>query len=187
RARELEKIAREPIRPDLEKDFRKMHEIYWRARRQWAVELSRNDPALFRALVPCDPVITVADDVVFFECFSKDEASYGCLSVDRCAFRDVKGAPPGTTNVAYSLALYAHFQKLRTYRPTRLQVDPSGFEVQVAGREDYREEKIDLPVTWLRGFGQIQAAMTLPARVVPLPVETVYTLLAGPRRHREED
>ncbi|MEZ4309869.1 MAG: hypothetical protein R3F14_17665 [Polyangiaceae bacterium] len=38
--------------------------------------------------------------------------------------------PPdlGTTNVDYSLALYEHFQTLRTYRPTRLLVDPSGFE-----------------------------------------------------------
>jgi hypothetical protein len=186
KARELEKIAREPIRPDLEKDFRRMHDWYWRARRQWASELARNDPEMFRALVPCDPVITVADDVVFFECFSKDEASYGCLSVDRGAFRDVKSASVGTTNVDYSLALFESFQKLRTYRPTRLQVDPSGFEVQVAGRADYREEKIDLPVTWLRGFGQIQAAMALPARIVELPVEVVYSLLAHLKRHREK-
>jgi hypothetical protein len=67
-----------------------------------------------------------------------------------------------------------------------LQVDPSGFEVKVEGREDYREEKIDLPNTWLRGFGQIQAAMALPARVVELPVETVYSLLAFLKRHREK-
>ena len=37
-------------------------------------------------LVPCDPVITVAPDVLFFECFSKDESSYGCLTVERNAF-----------------------------------------------------------------------------------------------------
>jgi len=186
KARELEKVAREPIRPDLEQDFRRMHDRYWHARRQWASELSRNDPEMFRALVPCDPVITVADDVVFFECFSKDEASYGCLSVDRGAFCDVKGAAVGTTNVDYSLALYESFQKLRSYRPTRLQIDPSGFDVQVEGRADYREEKIDLPVTWLRGFGQIQAAMALPARTVELPVEVVYALLAHLKRHREK-
>jgi hypothetical protein len=186
KARELEKLSREPIRPGLEQEFRRQHDIYWRARRQWASELAQNDPAMFRALVPCDPVITVADDVVFFECFSKDESSYGCLSVDRDAFRDVKGAAVGTTNVDYSLALYESFQKLRTYRPTRLQVDPSGFEVKVEGRADYREEKIDLPVTWLRGFGQIQAALALPARTVDLPVEVVYALLAHLKRHREK-
>jgi hypothetical protein len=184
--KELERISREPIRFDLEKQFKKMHQIYWHARRTWANELAANDPAMFRALVPCDPVITVAEDVVFFECFSKDESSYGCLSVDRGAFRDVKGAQPGTTNVDYSLALYEHFQKLRTYRPTRLQVDPSGFEVKVEGRDDYREEKIDLPNTWLRGFGQIQAAMALPPRIVELPVESVYSLLTYLKKHREK-
>ena len=40
------------------------------ARRQWARELSVNDPELFRHLVPCDPVVTVAPDVVFFEAFA---------------------------------------------------------------------------------------------------------------------
>ena len=33
--------------------------------------------------MPCDPVITVVDDVVFFECFSADESSYGCLTINR--------------------------------------------------------------------------------------------------------
>ena len=147
--------------PNLESDFRRMHRIYWDARVRWANELARNDPELFRHLVPCDPVVTVAPDVVFFECFSKDESAYGCLTVDRDALRAGE-AGLGTTNVDYSLALYEHFQTLRSYRPTRLLVDPTGFEVKVEGRDDYREEKIDLPPSWLRGFGQLQAAMTLP-------------------------
>ncbi|MFT3765833.1 MAG: SWIM zinc finger family protein [Minicystis sp.] len=181
---ELARIAKEPLPPNLESDFRKMHRLYWDARVRWANELARNDPELFRHLVPCDPVVTVADDVVFFECFSKDESAYGCLSVDRGALRG-GDAGRGTTNVDYSLALYEHFQTLRSYRSTRLLVDPMGFEVKVEGREDYREEKIDLPPTWLRGFGQLQAAMTLPSRKVELPVEAVYAILAHLKRHRE--
>lgn len=173
------------VPPDLEKDFKKMHRLYWDARIRWANELSRNDPELFRHLVPCDPVVTVAPDSVFFECFSKDESAYGCLLVDRNALRD-NTAGLGTTNVDYSIALYEHFQTLRTYRPTRLLVDPQGFEVAVAGSDDYREEKIDLPPSWLRGFGQLQAAMTLPSRRITLPVETVYNILAHLRRHREK-
>ncbi|MCB9547359.1 MAG: SWIM zinc finger family protein [Myxococcales bacterium] len=173
-----------PDIPDLEKAFRREHALYWRVRRQWASELARDDAQLFRHLVPCDPVVTVADDVVFFECFSKDESSYGMLTVDRDAFTG-HDVGRGTTNVDYSLALFDHFQTLRTYRPTRLQVDPSGFEVKVEGRGDYREEKIDLPPSWLRGFGQILAASCLPTRVVPLGVEVVHGLLAFLRRHRE--
>jgi hypothetical protein len=186
RRQELARIVAEPLPDGIELDFKKMHEIYWRARRQWASELSRSDPEMFRHLVPCDPVVTVAPDAVFFECFSKDESSYGCLLVDREGFRGEATAELGTTNVDYSLALYEHFQTLRSYRETRLLVDPTGFEVQVAGNPDYREEKIDLPPSWLRGFGQLQAAMGLPSRRVVLGVEAVYSILAFLRRHREK-
>ena len=183
--RELTKIAGEPLPRDLEVDFRRLHRQYWGARVRWANELARNDPELFRHLVPCDPVVTVAPDVVFFECFSKDESAYGCLAVDRDAMSHGE-AGLGTTNVDYSLALYEHFQTLRSYRSTRLLVDPTGFEVQVEGRDDYREEKIDLPPSWLRGFGQLQAAMTLPSRKIEVPVEAVYSILAHLERNREK-
>lgn len=170
---------------DLDEQFHRLHSIYWRARRQWASELAKHDPRLFRHLVPCDPVVTVAPDVVFFECFSKDESSYGCLSVERNAFTGEQVAQPGTTNVDYSLALYDHFQTLRSYRPSRLLVDPTGFEVRVEGRGDYREEKIDLPPSWLRGFGQLQAAMSLDCTQVEVSREALYSLLVFLKRHRE--
>ncbi len=183
---ELQRRVNKPVPPDLEPRFRAMHQLYWTARRRWASELASNDPELFRALVPCDPVVTVAPDVVFFECFAKDESSYGCLFVDRDAFLGSGDAGLGTTNVDYSLALFDQFQSLRTYRPTRLAVDPTGFEVKVEGAENYREEKIDLPPTWLRGFGQLQASMGLATRRVELSVDVVYSLLAHLKRHREK-
>ncbi len=182
---ELKRISKEPLPPNLGREFQKLRDQYWDARRRWSNELSRTDPEMFRHLVPCDPVVTVAPDTVFFECFSKDESAYGCLLVDRDAL-SAQESGLGTTNVDYSLALYEHFQTLRSYRPTRLAVDPSGFEVKVEGAEDYREEKIDLPPSWLRGFGQLQAAMTLPSRRVDLPVEAVYSILAHLKRNREK-
>jgi hypothetical protein len=186
REAEMKKATGEVAPADLEPRFRKMHDLYWTARRRWASELSSHDPELFRHLVPCDPVVTVAPDVVFFECFAKDESSYGCLSVDRNAFKTGQDAGLGTTNVDYSIALFEHFQTLRTYRTTRLLVDPSGFEVKVEDAGDYREEKIDLPPSWLKGFGQIQSAVALPARQVSLSVEAVYSVLAFLKRHREK-
>lgn len=186
-AKELAKKKAAPLPADLDEQFRKMHRLYWEKRVFWANELSRNDPELFRALVPCDPVVTVAPDVVFFECFSKDESAYGCLQVARDAFRDAGESGVGTTNVDYSLSLYDHFQSLRSYRRTRLLVDPSGFEVQTVGHSDVREEKIDLPPSWLRGFGQLQAAMALPSRRVSLSTDVVYSLLAFLKRNREKE
>ena len=173
------------VPPDLEKQFTRCRNVYWGARQKYANYLLKTDPELWRLLMPCDPVITVAEDVVFFECFSADESSYGCLTVDReAAFGNSSETRLGTTNVDYSWDLFQHFQALRSYRETRFKVDPMGFAVATAGHAEYREEKIELPEGWLRGFMQTQAAMTLPARRVTLPRETVYSLLAFLKRHK---
>lgn len=174
----------EPIPPGLEGRFNSLRARYWGQRVKYADFLAKNDPALFRLLVPCDPVVTVAPDVLFFECFSKDESSYGCLTADRDLFDAPGEVSLGTTNVDYSLPLYEEFQRLRTYRRTRFAVDPQGFEVRTEGAADYREEKIDLPPSWLRGFMQLQAAMSLPLRRVPVSREGLYAVLGHLKRRR---
>src|SRR5438876_675380 len=140
-------------------------------------------------LIPCDPVITVAEDVAFFECFSADESSYGCLTVNRDdGFGRCDNVKLGTTNVDYSWDLYHHFQSLRSYRETRFNIDPQGFSVSTQDAADYREEKIDLPQGWLHGFMQLQSAMSLPMQRVTLSREAVYSILAwrSPRAIRFE-
>jgi hypothetical protein len=174
----------EPIPPGLEKRYDELRSRYWTARQKYADYLSANDRELWRLLMPCDPVITVAPDVLFFECFSADESSYGCLTVDRGAFSAEESVALGTTNVDYSWALYEQFQKLRSYRETRFTVDPAGFEVKTEQMDNYREEKIDLPQSWLRGFMQLQAAMSLPMRRVPVSREGLYNVLAWLKRHK---
>jgi hypothetical protein len=174
----------EPLPAGLETDYRRLRKLYWGARQQYSDYLVRHDPELWRLLMPCDPVITVAPDVLFFECFSADESSYGCLTVARDAFTAEQDVALGTTNVDYSWALYENFQKLRTYRETRFAVDPAGFEVRTQQAEAFREEKIDLPQSWLRGFMQLQAAMSLPMRRVPVSREGLYNLVAWLKRHR---
>ena len=160
---------------------------YWNARAKMNTQLRAQDPILWRRLMPFDPIITVADDVVLFECFSADESSYGCLSLDRdSSFSGQQNVAMGTTNVDYSWNLYYSFQNLRTYRETRFNINPDGFAISTSQREDYHEEKIDLPNGWLRGFLQLQAAMMLPMTRVSLSVDAVYSLLAWLRRHREK-
>src|SRR5262249_46454095 len=89
----------EPVPPDIEIQLGRMRKMYWDARLKYSDYLRRNDQALWRILMPCDPVITVADDVVFFECFSADESSYGCLTVNRdSAFGKSTETKLGTTN-----------------------------------------------------------------------------------------
>lgn len=170
---------------ELKADYHAALKRYWRSRRELNSVLRSENEALWRKLMPYDPVITVADDVVFFECFSADESSYGCLTVDRDSMFGHTGQEQlGTTNVDYSWDLYNNFQTLRTYRETRFNIDPTGFEVQTSEQPDYREEKIELPDGWLHGFLQLQSAMGLPARRVPLSVSAVYSLLAFLKRNK---
>jgi hypothetical protein len=133
-----------------------------------------------------DPVITVHPDEVFFECFSQDESSYGRLGASYEVFKNVGDFACGTTNVDYSAALYDEFQKIRTYKSTIFEVDPSGFGVKTAGEVAYKEVKIDLPDTWVRGFLQVNSAMSLPAVSFDLDPMDIYNLCFILRRRKEK-
>jgi SWIM zinc finger len=133
-----------------------------------------------------DPVITVHPDEVFFECFSQDESSYGRLGASYEVFQSVGDFACGTTNVDYSAALYDEFQKIRTYKSTVLEVDPSGFGVETAGEADYKEVKIDLPDSWVRGFLQVNSAMSLPAVQFDLHPMDIYNICFVLRRRKEK-
>jgi hypothetical protein len=133
-----------------------------------------------------DPVITVHPDEVFFECFSQDESSYGRLGASYEVFQQVGDFACGTTNVDYSAALYDEFQKIRTYKSTVLEVDPSGFGVETSGEADYKEVKIDLPDSWVRGFLQVNSAMSLPAISFDLHPMDIYNLCFVLRRRKEK-
>jgi len=189
-AAELRKpaAALAPLPTDLRQRYQRAVKRYWARRRRYSAWLMRHDARLWRKLMPYDPVVTVADDVVLFECFSADESTYGCLSVNReDGFGAVEDVSTGTTNVDYSHALFEQFQSLRSYRETRLSVDPAGFEVNTEEAADYREEKIDLPEGWLRGFFRMQASLGLPATRVDLSPGAVYSLIAFLVRNREKE
>lgn len=133
-----------------------------------------------------DPVITVHPDEVFFECFSRDESSYGRLGASYEVFAEVGEFSCGTTNIDYSSKLYDEFQKIRTYKQTRFEIDPSGFDIQTIGEDAYKEIKIDLPDSWVRGFLQVSSAMSLPAVSFDLHPMDVHNLCFVLRRHKEK-
>lgn len=141
----------------------------------------------FDAWLVLDPVITVHPDEVAFECFSQDESSYGRLACSHEVFERMGEVQYGTTNVDYSYRLYDEFQKIRDDKTTSFQVDPKGFEVQTGEDETYREVKIDLPESWVRGFLQVGTAMTLPgATRLELHPMDVHNLCFVLRRKREQ-
>ncbi|MBN9298256.1 MAG: SWIM zinc finger family protein [Filimonas sp.] len=134
-----------------------------------------------------DPVITVHPDEVFFECFSQDESSYGKLSCNYNVFTGISEFACGTTNIDYSAALYGEFQKIRNYKDTSFVIDPSGFETQTTNEATYKEVKIDLPDSWVRGFLQVSSAMTLPATTFELHPMDIYSLCQYLRRFKEQE
>ncbi len=133
-----------------------------------------------------DPVITVHPDECFFECFSQDESSYGRLGASYEVFQHVGEFSCGTTNIDYSSPLYDEFQKIRSYKRTRFEVDPSGFTTQTGTDTAYKEVKIDLPDSWVRGFLQVNSAMALPAVRFTLHPMDVHNFLFILKRHKEK-
>lgn len=133
-----------------------------------------------------DPVITIHPDQIFFECFSQDESSYGCLSCKLDVFQNVQDIAYGTTNIDYSSALYDEFQKIRDYKNTQFKIDPAGFSVQTGHDQEYHEEKIDLPDSWVKGFLQVSAAMTLPQKSITLAPMDIYNICRYLRMKKEK-
>ncbi len=133
-----------------------------------------------------DPVITIHPDEVFFECFSQDESSYGRLGCGYEVFKNIEEKAYGTTNIDYSDALYKEFQKIRNYKETNFVVDPSGFEVSTEKEQSYKELKIDLPDSWVRGFLQVSSAMTLDSASFDLHPMDIHNFCFILKRHKEK-
>jgi hypothetical protein len=167
---------------EISKSMSKIMDPFYKARKKyfdWIYTQNRD------AWIVLDPVITVHPDEIFFECFSRDESTYGRLSCDHETFKRIGEISYGTTNVDYSHALYGEFQKIRSYRTTSLAIDPKGFDVKTTGEELYREEKIDLPDSWVRGFLQVSSAMALPAHVVELDPMDMHAILQRLAQRKE--
>lgn len=137
-----------------------------------------------------DPVITVHPDQLFFEAFSTDESAYARLSAPLDAFQIETEINYGTTNIDFTFALRDSLQDLRSSRDTYFTVGAGGFGVQTqvgAVSKTHFERKVDLPDTWLKGFLQVQGALTMNAfqfNVRPADLLTVINYFLDNRARR---
>jgi hypothetical protein len=145
----------------------------------WLYEANRD------AWYVLDPVITVHPERLLFEAFSQDESTYCSVSVNHNMFDRTAEMACGTTNIDYSHSLLEEFQKIRSYKTTRFQVDPSGFTATTGDDAAFKQEKIDLPESWVRGFLQVSSAMVLDATVLELHPMDLHNLCATLRQHKE--
>lgn len=133
-----------------------------------------------------DPVITVHPDEVFFEAFSRDESSYARLGASYEVFEKLGAFECGTTNIDFSSKLHGQLDRMRTYRKTRFDIDPTGFAVSSKEGDYHKEKKIDLPDSWVKGFLQVHAAMSMSLtqfRMAPIDLFNICRFL---RRHRSK-
>ncbi len=168
----------------LRKEKQRIITPFYTARRAYFDYLYKRD---YDAWFVLDPVISVHPDELFFECFSRDESSYGKLGCDYNVFKNINEFECGTTNIDYSANLYHEFQKIREYKETAFTVDPSGFSVETTGEEEYKEVKIDLPDSWVRGFLQVSSAMTLAAKSFDLHPMDMHNFLFILKRYKEKE
>jgi hypothetical protein len=131
-----------------------------------------------------DPVITVHPDEVFFEAFSRDESSYARLSARYDLFETIDEFACGTTNIDFSARLHDELDRMRTYRRTRFAIDPAGFAVHTDGAAAHKEKKIDLPDSWVKGFLQVHATMSLGLTRFRMEPVDLFNLCRFLRRHK---
>ena len=131
-----------------------------------------------------DPVITVHPDEVAFEAFSKDESTYARLAAHYELFDKIDEFQCGTTNIDFSIRLHGELERMRSYRRTRFDIDPSGFTVATEGGAGHVEKKIDLPESWVNGFLQVHSAMSLGLTRFRMAPVDLYNIVRFLRRHR---
>lgn len=121
---------------------------------------------------PLDPIVTVSEQGISFEVFSTDESAYARLHLHATGYR-ASALQSGTTSMRFDDKLLRGLGQLRTYRSSTLQIGPNAGDAEAAKTE----RSIQVPLRWLRAFGQVQAATTLPAREFELAPIDLYNVL----------
>ena len=117
---------------------------------------------------PLDPILSVSEDQLSLEVFSRDESAYACLQLKAGEAYTAGEVKPGTTHVDLTPRLMMALGRMRSYRKSTLRLTPS---------EGGEERALQVPYRWLRAFGQVQAASTLPAQSFDISAVDLYNVL----------
>lgn len=126
---------------------------------------------------PLDPVLSIDERGLSLEVFSADESAYARLWLKAGAAYQATTLEPGTSHVRLGPSLLAALGRLRSYRSSTLELSPSA-----TGEGD--EQRFLVPLRWIRAFGQVQSASTLPLRSFELAPVDLYNVLLTLRQRR---
>ncbi|MEI2780254.1 MAG: hypothetical protein V9H25_02945 [Candidatus Competibacter sp.] len=121
---------------------------------------------------PLDPLFSVDENGISIEAFSRDESTYARLHLKAGHAYQAEHFAAGTSHLSFTPALREALAGIRSYRPTTLHGRPSA---------SGEAKTVRVPYRWLRAFGQVQAASTLPAERVRLAPVDLYNVLLSLR------
>lgn len=133
-----------------------------------------------RPTAALDPVLTIDDDEVALEVFSRDESAYARLALRREVF-DAPVLAHGTACVDLGANVREKLETVRAFEPLELFADSRGVSANRLVRS------FDVPTRWLRGFLQVQSAATLPATVCELSPVDLYNILFALRTRKAQN
>lgn len=164
----------------------KQDQLWAKARAVWdSTAMSKQRQVYFKWLydyarsvwVKLDPIVSVQPDATFFEAFSTDESTYARVTLPHTALDSKESPICGTTNIDFSLALEREFARARTYRDLSLTVGSKSVSIDL-GVSSLQEKKIDLPMSWVKGLVEVQAALSLESAYLELSSSFVADLIA---------
>ncbi len=123
---------------------------------------------------PLDPVVTVGSDGLAIEVFSADESSYARLHIDAGSYQASESIS-GSTHLPFTPQLLRGLERMRSYRDSVLEIGPS---------QGGEKRKVMVPYRWIRAFGQMQAASTLPAQTFEVAPVDLYNVLLTLKRQK---
>jgi hypothetical protein len=127
---------------------------------------------------PLDPIVTISEHGTAIEVFSTDESAYArlLLKAGTDGAYESKSRTDGTTHLVFDEPLLRGIGRMRSYRSSTLEFGP-GAAAGSGEAAGVSERDISVPLRWLRAFGQVQAASTLPAREFELAPIDLYNAL----------
>ena len=143
----------------------------WEAQKAYIDEKYGGSDDAAKVESPLDPIVTIDEHGVALEVFSTDESAYARLLLRAGSAYEPGDRTDGTTHLSFDETLLRGIGRMRSYRASTLQIGPGSADTQAS------ERNIQVPLRWLRAFGQVQAASTLPAREFELAPIDLYNAL----------
>lgn len=129
-----------------------------------------------------DPVVGIHPDGISFEGFSQDGSALGWVHFASDVFGPPEVHEPGCTNVDYSEGLHRWLTSLTAASTPTLTIGHAeGIGLEGAAGT-HVEKKIDLPDGWVRGFGEMHAALAGADVSVPLSRADLANILRAMAR-----